>query len=95
MRQDDRLHIYYRAGRFPAEVRQMELGIRIGTRFNVLVFADDVLLAEDIEDLQELTKVLIQETDHIGLDSFYTCWCLNHLKQLIPWINYQFFSDIS
>lgn len=52
------------------KLRQMELEIRIGTRLNVLVFADDVLLAENIEDLHELTKVLIQETDHVGLDFF-------------------------
>lgn len=43
-------------------------GIHIGKRFNVLAFADDiVVIAETLNDIKEITKILIQETDIVGL----------------------------
>ncbi|KAL1446641.1 hypothetical protein WDU94_003506 [Cyamophila willieti] len=43
-------------------------GIKLGKEIKVLAFADDVvLIAESLNDLIELTKVLIKETNEVGL----------------------------
>lgn len=50
------------------EVRQTEAGITIGTKINVLAFADDVaIMAESKEELKVLVTKLLNHTQKVGL----------------------------
>jgi len=50
------------------QVKKSDVGIKIGKTINILAFADDVvIMAENIQDLKELTKTLIEETKKVGL----------------------------
>lgn len=50
------------------KLRETDLGIKIGVKINVLAYADDVtILAESLEDLREMTRIMMQETEEMGL----------------------------
>lgn len=49
-------------------VRGTNIGVEVGSKVNILAFADDVvILAEDKEDMEELTRIFIRETELMGL----------------------------
>ena len=50
------------------KVSEMDQGVEIGTKINILAFADDVVvIAEKIEDLKTLTKIFMKEAEKVGL----------------------------
>lgn len=50
------------------KVKELHLGLKLGTHVNILAFADDVvLMAEKEEDLIILAETLIKETEYVGL----------------------------
>lgn len=49
-------------------ISQIDLGVKVGAKVNILAFADDVvILAESFEDVKTLTKVFIKEAGKVGL----------------------------
>lgn len=51
------------------KVKSSEVGIKIGKKINILAFADDVaILAHTKQDLEDLVRILIEETKKAGLE---------------------------
>ncbi|KAI5739997.1 hypothetical protein M8J77_026070 [Diaphorina citri] len=64
------------------KVKNTRGGVEIGKVINILAFADDVvIIAENLNDLKELTKVLIKETSEVGLKINETKTKFMHVKR--------------
>lgn len=47
---------------------EMDIGVKVGTKVNILAFADDVVkFTEKLEDLKTLTKIFISEAEKVDL----------------------------
>lgn len=78
------------------EIMKSNLRISITTKIGVPAFADDFVLAETREELQEMIKILIQETQWMGLKTNDSktelpgCGWANKRKENLECINHEF-----